>query len=186
MSARKPEGLTVRPIESRDARDISRIARQAGVLPTTLGLPSDRVADLESFIDRLTVEDHYLVAELDGVVTGLAGLSVGTGRLRHSGRIHLYVDETHHNRGIGSALLDAVLSLADDWLLLHRLDLTVLVANQPARHLYERAGFVTEGRRRDSVVSEGDFADEFLMARIRPPGTVVAATKSERTPDGEL
>ncbi len=54
-----------------------------------------------------------------------------------------------------------------DWLLLRRVELTVLVKNERARQLYERLGFVVEGRRRYSVIAEGEIEDEWLMARYR-------------------
>ena len=54
-----------------------------------------------------------------------------------------------------------------DWLLLRRVELTVLVKNERARRLYERLGFVVEGRRKLSVIAKGEIEDEWLMARYR-------------------
>ena len=42
-----------------------------------------------------------------------------------------------------------------------------LVDNERARRLYERHGFVIEGRRRSSLIAGGEFKDEWLMARYR-------------------
>jgi len=46
-------------------------------------------------------------------------------------------------------------------------ELTVLVKNERARRLYERLGFVVEGRRKLSVIANGEIEDEWLMARCR-------------------
>jgi len=158
--------LAIRPVAPSDAEAIWAIARQPGVLPTTLALPSDRLADVTKRLEELSTNDHYFVATIGDRVVGLGGMVVATGRYRHSAHVLLYVDETYHRRGIGSALLRQLLEVADDWLRVHRLELTVVAANVRARALYERHGFVVEGTRRDSLISAGDYVDELLMARL--------------------
>ena len=63
--------------------------------------------------------------------------------------------------------MQTLLDLADQWLLLRRIELTVLTENDGAKRLYERLGFVVEGRRKMSVISQGELKDEWLMARYR-------------------
>jgi putative acetyltransferase len=89
------------------------------------------------------------------------------GRRRHAGHVFLYVDREHQRRGIGTALLRALLDLADSWLLLRRVELTVLVENEHARRLYERLGFVVEGTLKQNIISQGELKDEYAMARLR-------------------
>jgi RimJ/RimL family protein N-acetyltransferase len=38
--------------------------------------------------------------------------------------------------------------------------------NQRAFRLYERMGFVVEGRRRECLLVDGDFVDELYMAKL--------------------
>ena len=45
-------------------------------------------------------------------------------------------------RGVGTALMQAALDLADNWLGLTRVELTVWADNQAALALYRKAGFV--------------------------------------------
>ena len=78
----------------------------------------------------------------------------------------VYVAPSSQRQGVGTALVQEVLSLCDNWLMLRRVELTVVVANDGARALYERLGFVVEGRRRDSVISRGRYLDELLMSRL--------------------
>ncbi len=162
-----PDDLLIRPIRLEDAPALWVIARQQGVIETTLALPSLRLEQREKSLQHLDENDHYMVAEKAGQVVGIAGLTVGTGRRRHSADVFLYVAVEHQGQGIGTRLLQFLLDLADRWLLLHRVELTVLVENERARRLYERLGFVVEGQCKMSIISQGGMKDEWLMARYR-------------------
>lgn len=70
-------------------------------------------------------------------------------------------------KGVGSALMAAALDLADNWLNLHRIELTVFVDNEAALALYRKFGFVEEGRARDYAFRQGRYVDVFYMARVR-------------------
>ena len=72
--------------------------------------------------------------------------------------------------GVGGALLDAL----DQWAAaaaVHRLELTVMASNQHALRLYERKGFLNEGRRRACLSIGGDSVDEFYMGKVLPFAT---------------
>ncbi len=56
------------------------------------------------------------------------------------------VHDDFQNRGVGSALMAAMIELADNWLGLRRIELEVYADNAAAIHLYEKFGFVIEGR----------------------------------------
>lgn len=161
------DNLLIRPICAQDAEALWKIARQAGVIETTMALPSLRLEQRTRSINNLSENDHYMVAEQAGLVVGVAGLTVGTGRLRHSGHVFVYVDAENQGQGIGTRLLQTLLDLADQWLLLRRVELTVLVENEGAKRLYERLGFEIEGKRKMSIISQGEIKDEWLMARYR-------------------
>ncbi len=166
MTAPQPTTL-IRPVRPEDAEALWRIARQEGVIETTMGLPSDRLSQRAELLARLGPDDHWFVAEVGGEVVGLSGLSVGRGRLRHSGYVFLFVAREYQRQGLGRRLLEALLDVADNWLLLRRVELTVLVGNDHAKRLYERLGFEVEGRRKMSIISQGELKDEWLMARYR-------------------
>ncbi len=159
--------VIIRPVHEDDTPAVWRIARQPGVIETILALPSDRLQQRIETLKGLTSDDHWFVAELEGDVVGLAGLHVGRGRLRHSGDVFLFVAHEAQGRGIGGRLLEALLDIADNWLMLRRVELTVFAENARAKALYERHGFVVEGLRKMSVISEGELHDEYLMARYR-------------------
>lgn len=132
-----------------------------------MALPSLRLEQRLQPLSNLSENDHYMVAEKAGQVVGLAGLTVGTNRLRHSSYLFVYVSSENQGQGIGTRLLQTLLDFSDNWLLLRRVELTVLTENVHARRLYERFGFFVEGCRKLSVISQGQFKDEWLMARYR-------------------
>jgi putative acetyltransferase len=159
--------IVIRPVRIEDAEALWTIARQQGVIETTMALPSLRLEQRIKSLQELSEHDHYMVAEQAGQIAGIAGLTVGTGRLRHSGHLFIYVATQYQGQSIGSQLMQTLLDLADQWLLLRRVELTVLTENEGAKRLYERFGFVVEGRRKMSIISQGELKDEWLMARYR-------------------
>jgi putative acetyltransferase len=56
------------------------------------------------------------------------------------------VRDDWHGQGVGTALIEAAIDLADNWRNLTRLELRVFTDNAPAIHLYEKVGFEIEGR----------------------------------------
>ena len=162
---------TIRPIGPEDAEGAAALRRMPGVFENTLGLPSYRTADSEAFIAGLGPDDHNFVAVLeDGTVIGSAGLTVCSNpRMRHVGTLGMLVHTDFQNQGIGTALMKTVLELADNWLMLVRVELEVFADNQRAIHLYEKFGFEKEALLRMSVVRDGQYWDNYKMARLRTP-----------------
>ena len=160
------------PMEPGEARGASALRRMPGVFENTTGLPSCRTADSEAFIAGLGPDDHNFVAVLeDGTVIGCAGLTVCSNpRMRHVGTVGLYVHTDYQNQGVGTALMKVLLELADNWLMLVRVELEVFADNERAIHLKEKLGVEKEGRLGMTTVRSGRYVDDCKMARIRIPG----------------
>ena len=111
-----------------------------------------------------------LLAEVDARVVGNATLVVHrhAPRRAHAGELGIAVHPRWQRRGVGDALLRALVVLADNWLNLRRLELVVFVDNAAARRLYEKLGFEAEGTHREYAYRDGRFVDAVSMARIRP------------------
>jgi putative acetyltransferase len=68
---------------------------------------------------------------------------------------------------VGSALLEAVIELADKWLNLTRLEMEVYTDNEAAIALYKKFGFEIEGTLRKFAFRDGEYVDAYAMSRIR-------------------
>jgi putative acetyltransferase len=164
--------IVIRAQEPEDSDAVGRLLIQPGVVPGTLQVPFTPLASRREAAGTFSPELHRLVAEVDGRVVGSIGLEVNRRpRRRHAAALGMAVDQDVQSQGIGTALLVAVLGLADRWLNLHRIELEVMCANERAIRLYERHGFAIEGRLRDYSFTGGTYTDAFAMARLRPEPT---------------
>ncbi|AJO78389.1 GNAT family N-acetyltransferase [Pseudomonas sp. MRSN 12121] len=88
-------------------------------------------------------------------------------RRAHCGGVGMGVALEWQGRGVGSRLLAAVLDVADNWMNLQRVELTVFADNEAAQGLYRKFGFEREGLLRDYAVRDGQYVDVISMARLR-------------------
>lgn len=160
----------IRPVRIEDATAINEIRRQDGVRENTMGIISERITRIQNIINNLTENDHMLVAEIEenGIakVVGVATLSVNrSNRVRHSGSMGISVHKDYQSKGIGRALMTSLLDIADNWLMLVRIELGVFVDNEKAINLYKSLGFEIEGRKKYVAIRNGKYEDEYIMAR---------------------
>jgi putative acetyltransferase len=78
------------------------------------------------------------------------------------------VRPSHQRRGIGAELLRRLLDWSDNWAGYLRLELDVYTDNLAAISLYEKHGFVNEGRMRMHALRSGAYVDSYRMARLHP------------------
>jgi RimJ/RimL family protein N-acetyltransferase len=69
-------------------------------------------------------------------------------------------------RGYGSDAMRVIVDYAFRELGLHHLQLSVAPFNQAGIRAYEKAGFVEEGRHRESVLHDGHWHDDVLMSLL--------------------
>jgi putative acetyltransferase len=69
-------------------------------------------------------------------------------------------------QGIGTRLLESAIQWARETGVVTRIELFVFARNTRAIRLYERFGFVIEGRRHRSVYEDGQYMDDLLMALL--------------------
>jgi putative acetyltransferase len=112
---------------------------------------------------------HSLVASVDGRIVGCMALwsASKSPRRRHVAELGMSVHDEWQGKGVGTALMRAAVELADRWLDLARLELTVFTDNESAIRLYRNFGFEIEGTHRMYAFRDGRYADAYFMARIR-------------------
>ena len=130
-------GLVIEPMRRRHLPDVMKIEEVSYPKPWTRNV----------FLSELELarksERHYLVARIEGVVVGYAGLMFVTDDA-HVTNIAVAAD--HQRRGVGTRLLAELA-----WQAIHRgcdaLTLEVRVSNSRAQTLYSRFGFAPAGVR---------------------------------------
>jgi len=146
---------------------LRRVSSGPKVVAGTLQLPYQTVELWRKRISERPEGLYSLVACVDGEVVGNLGLETfARPRIRHVGRIGMAVRDDWQGRGVGSALLEAALDLADNWLELRRVELTVYTDNEPAISLYRKFGFEVEGTHRMHAFRHGEYVDAYSMARL--------------------
>ncbi|MFF8472715.1 GNAT family N-acetyltransferase [Streptomyces sp. NPDC015414] len=79
-------------------------------------------------------------------------------------------------RGIGTEATRLIVAHGFGSLGLHRVELAAWAHNHRALRVYEKAGFVVEGVRREVQVREGEWADEVIMAILDREWAALSAT----------
>lgn len=161
--------IVIRHAEPADYAACARIYAQPLAAAGTLQIPLQSAEVWKQRLAAPAPRDRILVAEVDGEVVGNLGLHPATNARRsHAAGIGMAVRDDWQGKGVGRALLQAALDLADNWLLLGRLELTVWADNHAAQQLYRSQGFVDEGTHRAYAMRHGQYVDALAMARLHP------------------
>lgn len=88
-----------------------------------------------------------ILAEVDGVVVGLAGIGAvgGKYKIRHRADFGISIDQAYWNLGIGTALTEACIKCAKK-AGYEQIELNVVAENEMAVALYKKVGFTEFGR----------------------------------------
>lgn len=161
--------IVIRPAEPADAEAFREIYSCPRVIWGTLQLPFPTI---ELWRKRLAEPPdglYHLVACVDGKPVGNLGLHTfpNRPRRRHVGQLGMAVHDDWQGKGVGSALMQAAVDMADRWLNLTRLELEVWTDNEPALRLYKKFGFVVEGTLHQYALRDGQYIDVYAMGRLR-------------------
>ncbi|MHA4967719.1 GNAT family N-acetyltransferase [Pseudomonas extremorientalis] len=147
---------------------VAALYNEPAVCRQVLQMPFQSV---EMWRKRLVMDNErrlQLVALHGGEVVGQLGLEQYLRvRQAHVGTFGMGVATAWQGKGVGSRLLTAALDVADNWMNLHRVELTVYADNEAAQRLYRKFGFAVEGVLRDYALRDGQFVDTVSMARLR-------------------
>lgn len=161
--------ITIRRAEPSDYEAVQQVFAGPKAVWGTLQLP---FPSAESWRKRLVEPAEgvlRLVACVENEVVGQLSLQTfpNNPRRRHAGLIGMAVRDDWQGKGVGTALVQAAVDLADKWLNLIRLELEVYTDSEPAIRLYEKFGFRVEGTLTRFAYRDGQYVDAYLMARLR-------------------
>jgi putative acetyltransferase len=162
-----PIDLSVRPATPDDGPAVAALFQDESELSGTLQTPFTPGAFWRQRISNQSPEfQNLILAEVGDQVVGLVGLfGSNNPRRAHSRDLFISVARAFQGIGVGDRLMSAALDLADNWIGARRIELTVNIDNLRAIRLYERHGFVVEGRKRYEAFRDGGFIDGLAMAR---------------------
>jgi RimJ/RimL family protein N-acetyltransferase len=174
------DGYTLRPPEPRDVDDLLPIKNDPGIAALLAG-----TARAWSRANLLDWVEHHRTApdEAFFVIADAADRPVGHAALyridRAAGSAEFGIllgDRSIWGKGIGSRVTRFLVEYGFDVLDLRRVFLEVLETNPRAKRVYEKLGFVIEGRLRQHQVRDGQPVDVLVMGLLRA---------DYRHPDGE-
>ena len=105
--------------------------------------------------------------DVKGEAVGGIGLVLRTDVERVDAELGYWLGESHWGRGVMSGAVDAFVPWALDRFNLARVHAQVFAFNGASARVLAKAGFVLEGRMRQSAVKDGKLIDQLLYARVR-------------------
>jgi putative acetyltransferase len=162
--------IVVRHVESNDAEALHQLYSHPAVYRDTLQLPLPSKAMWQQRIANVQPGTYNMVACIDERVVGQLFVELNQRvRRRHVATIGISVDAGYHGKGVGSALMKAMIDICDNWAGIERIELTVFTDNQGAIALYRKFGFEIEGTSRRFAIRDGELVDAYHMARFKNP-----------------
>jgi len=166
-----------RPLEMGDLDRIHAWHNDASLFDSLIGTwrPVGR-AGVEEWLRKRQSYSHdeinlALCISPDGLHIGNLYLRDINWIARH-GELHLLIgDPAHRGCGYGQQAVRKFAEQVFDQLGLRRLHLQVLESNQSAIHVYEKCGFVVEGRLRQHAFKNNAFVDVLVMGLCREATT---------------
>jgi len=113
----------------------------------------------------------YILAEIAGEIAGILTFSTGKRpRVQHAGEFGISVLRKYWGLGLANRMLAYLIDWARQNGTIRKINLRVRVDNLAAIHLYEKYGFVQEGRLTRDFYLHGEFVDVYMMGlQIDPP-----------------
>lgn len=164
--------MLVREITLSDAENFGYLTQQVEMTSEfMLWEAGERKANPDQqrkMIERFSSDDNstiFVAEEKSQLIGFLMAIGGNARRNKHSVYIVVGILKDSRGKGVGTKLFDEL----EKWALMHkihRLELTVVTRNVAGLALYQKMGFEIEGTKRDSLLIDGEFVDEYYMSKI--------------------
>ncbi|KXI21686.1 GNAT family N-acetyltransferase [Photobacterium sanguinicancri] len=160
--------IEVRATEDKDIDEIRHLYAGEKAQAGTLQLPHPSFTMWQKRLTDMPSNVHSLVAEFDGRIVGQLGLVLELNpRRRHVASVGMAVHDDYQGQGVGSTILAAAVDLAENWLNISRIELTVYTDNEAGVALYKKLGFIEEGVAAQFAFRNGKYVDALYMAKVK-------------------
>lgn len=163
--------MIIRQAETADAERLVSLIADAERSGFMLFEPGERQIAPDQLSKRIAAVEQdeksaILLAEDSGELKGYLFI-IGNSAQRRSHNVYLAIGiaEASRGQGVGTRLFEGL----DSWAAeknIRRLELTVMMHNRAGVALYQKAGFKIEGIKKNSLMINGEYIDEYYMAKL--------------------
>lgn len=167
MEKLENSSLIIRAAEPKDAEEIitmvKQVMKETGFFPHTA---EEFNITVYNEIEYMKSTALFLLAEIDGKIVGSATLDRSElKKLKHNVTFGITILKEYCGLGIGSILMEKVI----EWTKsegIEKIELEVFENNISAIKLYNKFGFLEEGRRRKMIKTDEGYLDMIIMGRF--------------------
>ena len=163
--------MRIRTVRPEDSDQLIRMLKQLDTETSFMMYePGERTSTADEMKHRIKHWESsgslFLLLEHDGDLAGFLSASRDAPkRVRHCAYLVIGILKGYRGMGYGTKLFEEMEKWARENAVT-RLELTVVTENEQARHLYEKMGFVIEGKKERSMIVDGTAVDEYCMAKL--------------------
>lgn len=162
--------LTIRPAEACDAAEVIDYAEEISAESDNLTFGPGEfgigISEEQAFIRKINGSSNsiYLVGIIAGEIVGSIIFAGGARpRIAHTGEMSMSVIRRFWGKGVGTALIDALIEWAKGTGIVTKMNLNVRTDNGNAIRLYKKAGFVETGKISRDLFVKGEYHDCLIM-----------------------
>ncbi len=163
--------VIIRQAETADAERLVSLMADAERSGFMLFEPGERQIAPDQLSKRIAAVEQdeksaILLADDTGELKGyLFIIGNNPQRTSHSVYLAIGIGEASRGQGVGTRLFEQLDAWAEEKKI-HRLELTVMIHNRAGVALYQKAGFKIEGIKKNSLKVNGEYIDEYFMAKL--------------------
>ncbi|GKX28853.1 N-acetyltransferase [Vallitalea longa] len=163
--------MVIRRIETKDSQRfldmLKQLDNETNDMMFEQGERKTTIEEMQSDIIKMNeTKSLILIVEDNKKIVGFLSAERGfANRIKHSAYIVIGLLKEYRGKRMGVKLFAKM----EEWALesdIKRLELTVMVDNESAIHLYKKMGFKIEGIKEKSLIVNGKYVDEYYMSKI--------------------